>query len=52
MHQALLECQDGPLAEGWGEVSYWPAERIGEGRLDTGSMEVNNACPLFDALRK
>ena len=31
MHQALLECQDGPLAEGWGEVSYWPAERIGEG---------------------
>ena len=31
LHQSLLECQDGPLAEGWGEVSYWPAERIGEG---------------------
>ena len=31
LHQALLECQNGPLAEGWGEVSYWPAERIGEG---------------------
>ena len=31
LHKSLLECQDGPLAEGWGEVSYWPAERIGEG---------------------
>ena len=31
LHQALLKCQDGPLADGWGEVSYWPAERIGEG---------------------
>ena len=31
LHQALLECHDGPLADGWGEVSYWPAERIAEG---------------------
>ena len=31
LHQAILECKDGPLAEDWGEVSYWPAERISEG---------------------
>ncbi|MCY4653826.1 MAG: DEAD/DEAH box helicase family protein [Dehalococcoidia bacterium] len=31
LHQALLDCSDGMLADGWGEVSYWPAERIEEG---------------------
>ena len=31
LHQALLVCQDGPLAYGWGQVSYWPAERMEEG---------------------
>ena len=31
LHQALLDCPDGPLADGWGEVSYWPSDRIAEG---------------------
>ena len=31
LHQALLFCQNGPLADGWGEVSYWPAERMEDG---------------------
>ena len=30
-HQCLLECQEGRIANGWGEVSYWPAERIEAG---------------------
>ena len=31
LYRALLECQDGPLTDGWGEVSHWPAERMGAG---------------------
>ena len=31
LHRALLDCLDGPLDDGWGAVSYWPAERIAEG---------------------
>ena len=31
LHQALLGCLDGPLDDGWGEVSYWPSDRITEG---------------------
>ena len=31
LHQALLDCQHGLLADGWGEVSDWPAERMEEG---------------------
>ena len=27
-HHSLLECEQGPIPNGWGEVSYWPAERI------------------------
>ena len=29
-HSCLLECQQGPIPNGWGEVSHWPAERIAE----------------------
>ena len=29
-HRSLLECEQGPMPNGWGEVSYWPAERIAE----------------------
>ena len=29
-HHSLLECEQGPIPNGWGEVSYWPAERIAE----------------------
>ncbi len=31
LHQALLECRDGPISDGWGQVSYWPAPRIEAG---------------------
>ena len=30
-HRCLLECQSGLLANGWGEVSYWPSERMAAG---------------------
>ena len=29
-HRSLLECEQGPMPNGWGEVSYWTAERIAE----------------------
>ena len=29
-HRSLLGCEQGPIPNGWGEVSYWPAERIVE----------------------
>ena len=31
LHQALLDCLDDPLGDGWGEVSSWPSDRITEG---------------------
>ncbi len=31
LHQALRQCEQGTLANGWGEVSYWPAERMAAG---------------------
>ena len=31
LHRCLLECQQGQIANGWGEVSEWPAERIAKG---------------------
>ena len=31
LHQALIACRDGQLADGWGEVSHWPTERIEAG---------------------
>ena len=27
-HRCLLDCEEGQIANGWGEVSYWPADRI------------------------
>ena len=30
-HQCLALCEKGTIANGWGEVSYWPEERITEG---------------------
>ena len=30
-HQCLLGCGQGSIANGWGEVSHWPAERIEAG---------------------
>ena len=31
LHQCLRDCADGAIANGWGEVSWWPAERIEAG---------------------
>ena len=31
LHRAVLNCPHGTLADGWGEVSYWPAEHMEEG---------------------
>ena len=30
-HRCLADCEVGAIANGWGEVSYWPAERIEAG---------------------
>ena len=30
-HRCLLDCEEGLMANGWGEVSLWPAERIEKG---------------------
>ena len=30
-HRCLEDCREGLMANGWGEVSYWPAERIEAG---------------------
>ena len=30
-HRCLLDCQEGQIANGWGEVSHWPSDRIAEG---------------------
>ena len=31
LHHCLLECEDGQLDNGWGEISYWPAGRMAAG---------------------
>ena len=31
LHQCISDCAQGSIAEGWGEISYWPAERIAAG---------------------
>ena len=31
MHNCLLECPEGLMSNGWGEVSHWPADRMEEG---------------------
>ena len=30
-HQCLLDCTEGQIADGWGEVSLWPTERVETG---------------------
>ena len=30
-HRCLLDCEEGLMANGWGEVSYWPAELMEAG---------------------
>ncbi len=31
LHRCLLQCPQGQMANGWGEISLWPAERMEEG---------------------
>ena len=31
LHECLANCEQGAIPNGWGEVSYWPAERIQAG---------------------
>ena len=31
LHESLVNCEQGAIPNGWGEVSYWPAERIEAG---------------------
>ena len=31
LYQCLSECEEGQISNGWGEVSWWPAERIMSG---------------------
>ena len=31
LHESIINCQDGRMSNGWGEISYWPAERIETG---------------------
>ncbi|MXZ19445.1 MAG: hypothetical protein F4Y84_02315 [Caldilineaceae bacterium SB0665_bin_25] len=31
LHNCLLECLQGQMSNGWGEVSHWPADRMEEG---------------------
>ena len=31
LHESLANCEQGAIPNGWGEVSYWPAERIEAG---------------------
>ena len=31
LHRCLRECPQGQMSNGWGQVSYWPADRMEEG---------------------
>ncbi len=31
LHESLLNCQEGLMEHGWGEVSLWPADWVGDG---------------------
>ena len=31
LHQCINDCAQGSIANGWGEISYWPAERVKAG---------------------
>ena len=50
LHEQIQECREGNLANGWGEVSYWPVERIEEGDWTPGvwrSPELADAAYRF-----
>ena len=47
-HRCLQNCEQGLMADGWGEVSEWPAERIEAGDWTAGAFRspelANAAC--------
>ena len=50
LHQALLDCREGQLTDGWGEVSHWTAERIETGDWTPAiwrSAQLAEAAALF-----
>ena len=38
LHQCLSQCPEGEINKGWGQVSYWPAERIERGDWSAAVM--------------
>ena len=51
-HRCLLDCEEGLMTNGWGEVSEWPSERIESGDWTSGafrSPELANAACDFAA---
>ena len=50
LHEQIRVCKDGRIGKGWGEVSYWPADRIEIGDWTPGiwrSPELAEASYLF-----
>ncbi len=50
LHEQIQVCREGNLANGWGEVSHWPVERIEEGDWTPGvwrSPELADAAYRF-----
>ncbi len=51
LHECLANCEQGAIPNGWGEVSYWPAERIEAGDWTAAiwrSPELAAAAARFD----
>ena len=51
-HRCLMDCDEGLMANGWGEVSYWQAERVRSGRLDAGDMAFARVGGCGGAIRQ
>lgn len=49
LHRCLLICERGRLENGWGEVSFWPAERMEEGDW---TMAIWRSAELAQAAQK
>ena len=50
LHRCLLECPQGKIENGWGEVSYWPAEAMAAGDWTPAiwrSVELAEAAARF-----
>ncbi len=50
LHNCLLECTQGQMSNGWGEISHWPADRMEEGDWTPAiwrSPELAEAATIF-----